>query len=235
MTDHADQLPASLDEPRYSYAEADRIAGVGRGTSKRWLKGYQYRLADSRTVHQPPIASTQPVEPGVSFLELIEVAAIGRLRELHFTLQRLRHLLDEARTILRVSRTLVELRFRTDGRALFVQQHEGASLVSISGPKAQQAWDDVLDPFLTTVEYAGNLAHRWWPMGREQRVMVDPQYGFGQPVVADTGVRTEILWEQFVSGSTHEQIALDFSLEAHLVEKALQFEARHHDALFAST
>ena len=235
MTDQTDQLLVSLDEPRYSYAEADRIAGVGRGTSKRWLKGSQYQLADNRTVHQPPIASTQPVERGVSFLELIEVAAIGRLKELHFTLQRLRRLMDEARTVLGVSRPLVELRFRTDGRALFVQQNEGESLVSISQPKAQQAWDEVLDPFLTTVEYAGDLAHRWWPMGREQHVMVDPEYGFGQPVVADTGVRTEILWEQFVSGSTYEQIALDFAVEAHLVEKALQFEARHHDALFAST
>ena len=235
MTNQAGQLLVLLDEPRYSYAEADRIAGVGRGTSKRWLKGYQYELPANRMVHQPPVASTQPVWPGVSFFELIEVAAIGRLKALRFTLQGLRSLIGEARKLLGVSRPLVELRFRTDGRALFVQQTDGEPLVSISRPKAQQAWDEILDPFLTTVEYQGDLAHRWWPMGHEQRVMVDPEYGFGQPVVEHTGVRTEILWEQFVAGRTSAQIACDFAVEAHLVERALQFEARHHDALSAST
>ena len=235
MTNQAGHLFSLLDEPRYSYAEADRIAGVGRGTSKRWLKGYQYELPDNRVVHRPPVASTHASGPGVSFLELIEVAAIGRLKDLNFTLQGLRGLIGEARELMGVERPLVELRFRTDGRALFVQQVEGEPLISISRLKAQQAWDEVLAPFLTTVEYAGDLAHRWWPMGHEQHVMVDPEYGFGQPVVEDTGVRTEILWEQFVSGRTSTQIACDFAVTADLVEKALQFEARHHDALFAST
>ena len=31
-----------LMRPLYGFAEADRLAGVTRGTSRRWLKGYRY-------------------------------------------------------------------------------------------------------------------------------------------------------------------------------------------------
>lgn len=224
-----------LDEPRYSYAEADRIAGVSRGTSKRWLKGYQYQLADGRIVHQPPVSSARPVEPGVSFLELIEVAAIGRLKAERFTVSALRRLIATAIEVMGVDRPLVQLRFRTDGRDLFVQGKDGvAPLVALSPKRRQVAWGQVLAPFLRTIEYEGDLAARWWPLGPEGRVLVDPEVGFGQPVVDGTGVRTEILWEQFVTGRTHAQIATDFDVPAELVEKALQFEARHHEASAAA-
>ena len=65
-------------------------------------------------------------------------------------------------------------------------------------------------------------------------MLVDPEVGLGQPVVDGTGVRTEILREQFVTGRTHAQIAADFDVSSELVEKALQFEARHHEVSAAA-
>lgn len=165
-----------LDEPRYSYAEADRVAGGSRGTSKRWLEGYQYYAPDGRTVQQPAVSSDRPVEPGVSFLELLEVTAIGRLKEHGFSLPRLRELLAAACAIMGVPRPLVQLTFRTDGEALFIQRGKRAPLVAVSRPRGQQAWDTVLEPFLRTIEYEGEVASRWWPMGREQHVIVGPRY-----------------------------------------------------------
>jgi uncharacterized protein (DUF433 family) len=225
-----------LERPAYAYAEADRIAGVSRGTSKRWLKGYQYPGPEGTTVWRPSVSTGQlpaDYEPGVSFLELIEIAAIGRLKDAGLALQQVRRVVDACREILRSQRPLAELRFKTDGREVFVAA-DGA-LLDVGPRKRRLAWDEVLGPFLTTVEYEAGLARRWWPLGPERAVLVDPDYGFGLPVVAGSGVRTEIVWEQFHAGQDFEVIASDFGLTLEQVQDAIRFEAQRGGAPLAQT
>ena len=54
--------------------------------------------------------------------------------------------------------------------------------------------------------------------------MVDPDYGFGFPVIADTGVRTEIIAERYKVGETPEEIANDFAVGVPQVADALRYE-----------
>jgi hypothetical protein len=42
-----------LMRPLYGFAESDRLAGVTRGTSRRWLKGYRYWYADESRMALP--------------------------------------------------------------------------------------------------------------------------------------------------------------------------------------
>lgn len=77
-----------------------------------------------------------------------------------------------------------------------------------------------------TFDYGPRYPVRWWPRGRGGGVVIDPNYGSGRPVVAGSGVRTEILFEQFTGGEGISQIASDFNLSFEEVERALQFEAR---------
>ena len=222
----------ALDEPRYSYAEADRIAGMTHGTAKRWLKGYQSRAQDRSVVRRPPVPPAATVERGVSFLELIEVAAISRLRSLGLSLQEVRALVEVAASFFGNDRPLIALEFKVGGREVFVTDPAAGNLVEISGQKRRRAWYEVLNPFLDTVEYgADGIASRWWPMGQGQQVVVDPAYGFGLPVIAGSGVRTETIWEQFTAGTMRDTIAEDFGLRAELVEKAIQFEANRTEHL----
>lgn len=43
--------------PLYSYAEADRLAGVPRSTSSRWVKGYKYRNDWGQRITQPSMTT----------------------------------------------------------------------------------------------------------------------------------------------------------------------------------
>ena len=51
--------------------------------------------------------------------------------------------------------------------------------MGLLGRKAEQAWDEVLDPFLATLQYEGEIVARWWPQGKDIPVVVDPDYGYG--------------------------------------------------------
>ena len=217
------EIEQRLVRPLYSYAEADRIARVTRGTSSRWLKGYKYWYSSEELRRLPPVTPESGHGGGVSFIDLVEVVAIGRLREKRFSVRKIREINEFCQLALAVDRPLVTETFKTRGHDIFVMVGEGY-LLNVGRQRGMQAWDEVLDPFLDTLEYEDQVARRWWPRGKEEPVVVDPDYGFGLPVIAGTGVRTEVLAERSKAGEAPEEIAYDFGVEVFQVEAALRYE-----------
>jgi uncharacterized protein (DUF433 family) len=212
-------------QPLYTYADADYLAGVSRGTAKRWLAGYAYGRHQHTRVASPPITAVEEDREAVAFVDLVEITAIGGLKAMGFSLKQIRAVVENCQQILGVARPLTTLRFKTDGREIFVDR--GESLLEIGRRKGQMAWAQVLDPFLATLDYnAEGVARRWWPQGRNMPVVIDPEFGFGFPVIAGSGVRTEIILEQFQAGALDDEIAEDFNLDPKDVQRALQFELR---------
>jgi uncharacterized protein (DUF433 family) len=213
-----------LEIPLYAYSEADYLAGTSRGTAKRWLTGYEFRASGGKVVRRPPVTpQTERDEKGVSFLDLVELAAIGGLKEIGFTLLQIRRVVDNCQQLFEIPRPLASLQFKVGGREVFVHTQEG-DLVEVLQGRGRRAWDQVLGPFLGTLDYDHEVARRWWPLGRGGAVCVAPDYGFGLPVVSGSGVRTEIILERFQVGESGEEIAADFNLAPSQVESAIRFE-----------
>jgi uncharacterized protein (DUF433 family) len=212
-----------LTRPLYSFAEADRLAGVTRGTSSRWLKGYRYWYTPEERRAMPPITPGHEQQEAVSFIDLVEVVAIGKLRQRGFSLRRIRQINEYCQLALGSDRPLVTETFKTNGRDVFVKASNGF-LLDVLYERGTQAWDEVLDPFLDTLDYEDELARRWWPRGKKEPIVVDPDYGFGLPVVWGSGVRTEIVAERSRAGDTREEIAYDFGISPAQVEAALRYE-----------
>jgi uncharacterized protein (DUF433 family) len=208
--------------PLYGFAESDRLAGVTRGASRRWLKGYRYWYADESRMALP-ITPERDQPDGVSFVDLVEVIAIGKLRQRGFSLRRIRQVNEYCQLALNRDRPLVTETFKTDGRQVF-EMAQGGFLLDVLHGQGTQAWDEVLDPFLETLDYEDVLARCWWPRGKEEPIVVDPDYGFGLPVVSGSGVRTEIVAERFRAGDAKEEIAYDFGLDPRGTEAALRYE-----------
>ena len=211
--------------PLYSYAEADRLAEVPPNTARRWVKGYRYWNEWGERVAQPPVTTGRYAEPqnAVSFFDLIGIKAIDGLRQTGFGLPTIRKVVSYCQDELGVEYPLVTYRFKVDRRQIFVEEGEG-QLLNVLGYRGMRAWEDILDPFLESVDYHHEFARRWWPRGRQLRVVVDPDYGFGLPVIADTSIRTEIIAERYKVGETLEEIAADFAVEVPQIKDALQYE-----------
>lgn len=211
--------------PLYSYAEADRLAEVPRGTSSRWVKGYRYWNEYGERIAQPSVTAGigSEIQGAVSFFDLIGVKAIDGLRKAGFSLKSIRTIVNYCQDRLRVEYPLVTYRFKADRRQIFIEADD-EQLENVLDDRGMLAFNAVLDPFLETIDYHQEFAQRWWPRGRKVKVVVDPDYGFGFPVIAGSGVRTEIIAERRRAGDDYREIAYDFGVSIPEVEDALRYE-----------
>jgi uncharacterized protein (DUF433 family) len=215
------------DQPTYSFAEADHLAGAKPGTARRWIKGYNY-LRDGERHYLPAVTPRPEDVTAASFLDLLEIVAIGRLRVAGHSLPAVRSFVIELQELLDLPRPLVQVKLKTDGRESFLDH--GDVLVGLGRRHRMRAWNEILNPFLEELDYSEGWAERWWPLGRDRLIVVDPEYGFGQPVIAGSGVRTEIVMERYRAKELAEDIAADFNLERAEVERAIQYEVTRQAA-----
>lgn len=213
--------------PRYSYQEADRLAGLGRGTARRWLKGYAYSDTAGKRVARPPVTPRDEVQPAASFLDLVELVAIGGFKDLGYGIPQIRLIVSACREIFRVERPLTSLQFKAGARQVFVD-HPDERLVEVLRTRGQRAWNEVLEPFLQTLEYdkVAKQVLRWWPQGLSGSVVVDPDFGFGLPVIRETGIRTEIVFERFLADEEPSSIAEEFAVDLCVIDSVIRFEAK---------
>lgn len=204
---------ATLQRPLYTFSDVDQLARVSRGTAKRWLLGYgQY----------PAVSAPSPTSPAASFLDLVEVIAIGKLKQRGFSLVLIRQIVQYTQQLLKLEHPLVSAQFRLGGREIFVEAED--RLIEVGRRRGQTVWHEVLAPFLEDLDYTQDLASIWWPRGHHGHIQVSPYVGYGFPVIADRGVRTEIIRERYVANDPIDVIAKDFRLDPALVEAALRFE-----------
>jgi uncharacterized protein (DUF433 family) len=222
MMDSVSYEHPSVKRPLYSFAEADRIARVSSNTSRRWLKGYHFWYDEERR-EMPPITPGRGNQDAVSFVDLVEVAVIGKLRKRKFSLKRIRQINAYCRLYLKEPRPLVTQKFKVAGQDIFLEDDFDV-LVAVGREAGMLAWREVLEPFLEDVEYENDLARRWWPLGRDHKVVVDPDYGFGLPVIEGVGVRTEIIAERREAGDSMKEITYDFGVTPDQIEDALLWE-----------
>ena len=83
----------------------------------------------------------------------------------------------------------------------------------------------VFDQFLSEIEFDTStlLAARWWPLGRQVPVVLDPALRFGAPIVAGTGVRTSTL-ARLARTTTILDVAVAYEIQVAHAQAAVDFE-----------
>jgi uncharacterized protein (DUF433 family) len=187
----------------YTVAQAARLAGTSPQNVRRWLLGYEapgHRMA-------PVFGPREPGEAALalSFLELAELIVVARFRRgsgKQIPLARLRAAHDFARKKLSIECPGKLALDRNGHYALPIDFH------------------DAMEMFEFDTE--SGLASRWYPLGREVPVVVDPDHGAGWPTIKGRNVRLEVLHARWKAGWDIEEIAEDFDLDAGDVQAALR-------------
>jgi uncharacterized protein (DUF433 family) len=188
-------------------------------------------VSGGRRVTAEPVVDLTLLDPtdGLSFINLIEVLALGRFRDAGVSLQKVRKGLRYVEAELGTAHALANQQILTDGIDLFwkFQEQEpdqDLHIVNISRG-GQKAFPDVISSYLRELEWGTDrFAERWWPEAGRREVVVDPRKGFGAPTIASTGIRTEDVFQRFNAGESVLSVAEDYGLSIGQVEAAIRAE-----------
>ena len=220
----------------YSVPEAARLTGVSSSRIRRWLRGYSFTSGGSAKT-SPPLWQRQLGSEDslvLSFRDLLEVRFVDAFRRHRVSWKSIRVAAECAAQIVRDSYPFSTRRFKTDGRSIFaeiLQETGDESLLDLV--KSQYEFKTIVEPFLFEgLEFSalGIEPVRWWPLGRERRVVIDPERSFGQPIVDPESVPTSVLARAFRAEGSIQAVARWYEVDLKSVEDALEFEGQYAKA-----
>jgi uncharacterized protein (DUF433 family) len=230
-------LSELLEEPMYTSAMAARLTKLSATRVRRWLKGYRFsyeaRGGETRRVQMRPVVE-RPVEKDsyASFLDLIDILFVKQFVDHGVSLQRVRKALEEAQELLG-GYHFAQRTFFTSGKSIYLQIRDEADalLELLSGGQ----W--VIAPFVkelaTQVDFhdTSGLAERWYPMGRNGLIVLDPRVSFGTPTIVDRGVETANVFDLYAAESENvDAVSWWMKLRPEEVRAAVEYEQKLHAA-----
>lgn len=160
--------------------------------------------------------------PRVPFVGIIEAYVLRALRDRGISKREIREAAELVRSEFNDPYALATKRIATDGVALFVRLADESI---VHAPSRQRAFREVLDEHLQYIEWGDNnepirLRLRQFPEAAE--VIIDPGFGWGAPVLAESKVKVDDLVNLWRSGESLGTVAEEYGLPADLVEDVVR-------------
>jgi uncharacterized protein (DUF433 family) len=211
----------------FQRTHAQQRRKVSRNTIARWLYGYEHGGTRSEPLWRPDYAPIED-EPAleVSFRDLIELRFVKAFRDAGLSLQTIRQCFGRAVEAVRDDRPFSTLRFRTDGKTIFlkitrdIQEGEFVDL-----KRRQNVFYSFVEPSLHDLEFDADIVTRWFPLGRSRKtIVIDPARAFGRPIVNGAGVPTETVLQAVKVEGSPEGVAKLYELPIAAVRDAVVLE-----------
>jgi len=82
----------------------------------------------------------------------------------------------------------------------------------------------IIEDFFKKVDFSDNdLAKRFWPLGKDHSIVVDPHHQFGQPVIHGTNINAATIFSMYESGEPLPTIGILYDLTEEQVNDAIAF------------
>jgi len=222
------------DVPTYTAAEAARLVGLQPSRVRRWLRGYEYEITEretstTRRVKQGPVIHRMDTDaPFASFLDLVDLLFVKKFLEAGVSLQKLRRAMEEADKLIG-GHHFAQRSFFTDGRNIFMEvRGRGEALLELL-TGGQWVIAPVIRHLATEITFheATGFAERWYPLGPNASVVVDPRVSFGAPTIVDRGIETANVYDLYLAeNESADAVASWLGIEPREVHDAVAFESR---------
>jgi uncharacterized protein (DUF433 family) len=217
----------------YSVADAAWLGGVSASTARRWIEGYDSRWHNMDPVFGPDTAAHDTDRLLVSFLELMEFIVVVRFRRgMHgappVPLERIRRAHQYAREHFGIPYPFASLKLWQQGPDIFHTYEEeradpGVLVLSRNG---QLVLPDLVQREERHIVFGDDsFALRWYPLGEDEPIVIDPRIAAGRPTIAGTGVTLDTIRARISAGDPIDFIAEDYEIAQSSIEVAVGFAA----------
>lgn len=160
----------------------------------------------------------------VNFYALIELAVFFLLRD-KYDLSI--HQINEARatmaSTLNTPYPLAMYPVLTGEKTIFYE-YLGELIRTDKRNKNQITLRAIVRPLLDKIEFdEDNVALKYYPLGKDAEVVVDPKHQFGQPTIKGTNIRVDVLAQMFENGESEKSLQSLYELTPKQVSDALRY------------
>ena len=211
--------------PGYTVPEAAHYLSVPAATVRYWSVG--------RNGYAPLIAAAARAPVLLSFFNLAELHVLAAIRREHgvkmgSVRQAILYLAGNARNPEDKRHPLISRELETDGLDLFTEQY--GQLVNISRA-GQVAMREVISAALRRIERdPDGVPVKLYPFTRATPdrapalVVIDPALSAGRPVIAGTGLATQVIAERYKAGESVRDLARDYGRNDAEIDEAIRCE-----------
>jgi len=226
--------------PLYGISQAADYLSIPVPTLRSWVRGRTYPVGTigEKKEWKPIITLPDSSLPMLSFMNLIEAHVLSGMRRIErLPFYKVRSALEYVEREIPSPHPLADQAFETDGIDLFV--HYLDNLIKVSG-HGQIVFKEVVAIYLRRIRRDLNRsAIRLYPflhphsqslkesasVDEPEKVMIDPLISFGRPVLAGTGIPTDVVADRFLAGESIENLARDYGIEPAQVQEAVRYES----------
>mgnify|MGYP003147496254 CR=1 FL=1 len=109
---------------------------------------------------------------------------------------------------------------KSDGKFIYLKTING--IIELNGTKQFNL--GLIELFFINLEFdKDNLASRFWPIGKEKSILVDPKRRFGHPVIDGKNIFPEIIFKHHQAGDPISYIAHVYEISENEVNHALEY------------
>jgi len=219
----------------YSLSEAARYLRVPIVTLRRWTEGYTFTSSTKQKHHSSSVLPGQPFtvdgETVITFADLVELQFVQLFRKHGVSMAVIRAAALSAAQTFQTEHPFNVRQFQTDGRRIFAEL-DPSNIGEMTRERIVQdlaLGQTVIGPiarlYFRKLDYESDKVSRWWPIGKDNRVVLDPERNFGKPSDAVSNVPLHPLYRMVRAGESIETVARWYNVEVQAVEAALQFES----------
>jgi uncharacterized protein (DUF433 family) len=208
----------------YTPFEAARLTGARSGQVRRWISGHE-----SGNRSYEPLWSGQLKGVGDSlhlgFKDLVQTRVARAFIDAGLSAQKVRAAIKLGHEIMATDHPLAAAKFQTDGKSVILSilvSGEDDRLIDLF-KNGQYLMKKVIEPSLKGVEFEGNSAVRWRPLGESSPIILDPNRQFGQPIDDQSGVPVSVIEKAIKAEGSIEAAAKVLCIKTGAVREASKF------------
>lgn len=82
----------------------------------------------------------------------------------------------------------------------------------------------LIKQFFKNLEFGNDsIATKFWPLGKDKSIIVDPKRQFGHPLIEKTNIYPETIFNLYTSGEPIDFIAFTYDLNEKSISDAIEF------------
>ena len=140
-------------------------------------------------------------EKGTNFFTLIEFYVFYQLREINVSVKKIIAAHQEMAELLETAYPFASSKILSDGKSILFILNDGT--VVNADKSRQAAFKQIIEDFCKKIEFStSDIAERFYPLGKEKHIIIDPHHQFGQPVVEETNILAQTLYDLYTAGET---------------------------------